>query len=818
MLLPNAPWRPFVPGQPIKALLDFFSNIWLGVTLLVILFVYCSIGSAGVPTRLNIFAPAAWRHVRTARGIELTEFEWFHWWPFDLIIALICITLTVTTIRRIPLKVINLGVWMIHSGIIILALGSVIYFGTKVEGDSPVARRQVEIKLPDGQTRSLMVKPGNQVSLVTQSGRYTFQITSIDPQWELLSGADKGKKTYSVNLSVQTPQMQFIRQLIAGFPQYTEDLIRTDDPNQPFQRAVKATGTPLVDDTLDITLAYNPEKHFYLVNTRAIYLRTLGSREWIERPIESMPRFNEYFSSHDDVWLASNDLMPRLDPIDIAVPSVDERDPLAGVDLHVTGFLPYAFEQTRRIPGGATLDPLVRLRIENTSGGVIRQELAAFDPASHSDAEGLLHFVWADSPAAVERFQEIRDPLLTIRIPEMSIEINHAISETTALNPELEFTIIEGTDFSFRVNNFQDGLSIRPGITDSLAIIEIQSPEKTFTRWVFADPKFTRDLPMQDVMGGHDEEIPVDDRIITTYTPGRRPAPLTIVAGPREEDLHLLTTLSPGTVSFQQVRVGEKIEFAPGNSLTVESYHARTKMVTKPAITPRAQRDPQMTAFLSMLRISLPDSGQVQSTWLGYHHYPFASGDETLRRFAYQPALLTLADGRRIEIMFSRQRRLLPAAVALDDFRIDTHIGGFTGQTSSILDWISLVRFQDKDGWTEPMEVRVNAPQEHRGLWFFQAQWDPPDPPRFQGDVGSNGLNYTVLGVGNRNGVAIQLLGCCIAVFGMIFAFYVKPILKRRHQNAVLARPTDSHAESELEENAALPEREPVTVGMEESP
>ncbi|MFM7808147.1 MAG: hypothetical protein ACKPEA_09515, partial [Planctomycetota bacterium] len=64
-------------------------------------------------------------------------------------------------------------------------------------------------------------------------------------------------------------------------------------------------------------------------------------------------------------------------------------------------------------------------------------------------------------------------------------------------------------------------------------------------------------------------------------------------------------------------------------------------------------------------------------------------------------------------------------------------------------------------------------------LSFFQAQWDPPDdgggsaPP-------SLGLNYTVLGVGSRNGVGMQLVGCIIAVLGMLYAFYVKPVIKRR--------------------------------------
>jgi hypothetical protein len=74
----------------------------------------------------------------------------------------------------------------------------------------------------------------------------------------------------------------------------------------------------------------------------------------------------------------------------------------------------------------------------------------------------------------------------------------------------------------------------------------------------------------------------------------------------------------------------------------------------------------------------------------------------------------------------------------------------------------------------------VNAPVEHRGLWFFQAQWDPPEPVSARDPRGSAGLNYTVLGVGNREGVWTQLAGCVIAVTGMVYAFYVKPILFRR--------------------------------------
>ncbi|MCZ6493153.1 MAG: hypothetical protein O6933_03650, partial [Planctomycetota bacterium] len=121
--------------------------------LLILLFIYSSVGSAGLwlPAGLNIFNfPDAWLQlqIRHYRGFEMTEFEWFHWWPFKTLIALICLTLVVTTLRRIPFKVINFGVWMIHTGIIILAIGSVWYFGTKVEGQAPILRRAVVIEVP----------------------------------------------------------------------------------------------------------------------------------------------------------------------------------------------------------------------------------------------------------------------------------------------------------------------------------------------------------------------------------------------------------------------------------------------------------------------------------------------------------------------------------------------------------------------------------------------------------------------------------------------------------------------------------------------
>ncbi|MCZ6655478.1 MAG: hypothetical protein O7D91_20920, partial [Planctomycetota bacterium] len=332
---------------PLALLLDLFSNVWLGITWIVLLFVYSSIGSAYPPFRQHRF-------------LEMTEFEWFHWWPFDLLIGLLAATLITTTIRKIPLRLVNAGVWMIHTGIVTLIVGSVYYFGTKVEGDVPIFRRNVVIEVPGAKRPlTMLARPENRATVAGLAGEYEFEIASIQPDWPILSGEDKGAKAYSVSVMVRTPQQkQFIRQLLAGYPQYTEDII----PGQG--RAVKVTGKKLVDETLKMSLAYASQTHFFVQGTSALYLRPQGSKQWAERRIEGLPRYHERFSSEDQVWHATAEAYAP-DPIDLAIASADKNDPYDDIDFRVDGYLPYAMEQMRWAAGGAELYPIVGLSVHS---------------------------------------------------------------------------------------------------------------------------------------------------------------------------------------------------------------------------------------------------------------------------------------------------------------------------------------------------------------------------------------------------------------------------------------------------------------------
>ena len=118
-----------------------------------------------------------------------------------------------------------------------------------------------------------------------------------------------------------------------------------------------------------------------------------------------------------------------------------------------------------------------------------------------------------------------------------------------------------------------------------------------------------------------------------------------------------------------------------------------------------------------------------------------------------------------------------PASRETDRFELETYTGGTNNRHFN-----SYLRFDDHGKWTEQIMIQENQPAERGGYWFFQATWDAPQPR-----LNSGGWNHTGLGVGNREGVGVMLLGVCVSVTGMLFAFYVKPVIKRRRRAAVQA-------------------------------
>lgn len=73
--------------------------------------------------------------IRRLPGMEMSELEFYSWWPLRLVLLLFVLNMVTATVRRIEFIFPNLGVLTVHSGIVLIALGSVYYSALKLEGD-----------------------------------------------------------------------------------------------------------------------------------------------------------------------------------------------------------------------------------------------------------------------------------------------------------------------------------------------------------------------------------------------------------------------------------------------------------------------------------------------------------------------------------------------------------------------------------------------------------------------------------------------------------------------------------------------------------
>jgi len=785
-------------GGPITFVLDMFSSVRFGIVLLTLLFIYSTIGSAGIlyPVGFDIFSAENWRHSfpRTWRGIELTEFAFFHTWMFNAIIALICLNITITTIRRIPFNALKAGVWMIHTGIIILCIGSVIYFATKVEGDAPVVRREVVVSFPGSNIAptSMLALPGNSAEAIGPSGRYRFQISQIDPEWPLLSGEDEGKKVYSVSVMVQTPDgKSFIRQLLAGFPQYTEDVIpgKGRAKKQP-----EFNGEALIDTSFDLSLDYAVRDRFWVKDTTSVYARFAGTRPWVERQMGRLPRYNDYLTSPEDVWsFRPGEVLP-IDPLDIEVPSeasvipAGSDDPLVGVQARVVGFIRYAFPRASLVPGGGKTNPIVDVRFRNAEGRIQDARLVAMDPRRAVALEGLVSFRWVTDAAAVEELARSGNRSLEVQMPGMAEAMmfdlaSQDLAEGSAAKP------MGDTGYSYRITNLHERLPTSDGTTEiNVLVVEFTGPNGfKVTRWVADDPTRSRDVGPPDPHTGHTAMMAPDASVQARYIPSKLSA-VTLVAGPGDVGLWALIGADEnGMPRREKVTVGQPLPLTSALVMEVQQFMVDAVEEVRPTIVPREQRDRNTdeVRIASHVKVELSKGDWKEAKWVRFHRYPFESDAyQTAGLSPYEPVDFTLPDGRHVEMIVAQQSYDLPHEVALEDFVLTEHVGGFEmAGSAGVRDWTSMLKFSEDEGktWSAPRAVSPNKPVEQDGWWYFQAYWDPP---RAQ----DRGLNFTGLGIGNRHGVYTQLAGCAISVAGMIYAFYVKPIIRRKRREKVLAQ------------------------------
>jgi len=801
----------------IGVILAPFSSVKVGIASLAVLFVYAAIGSAGHYPVIRD-GQLAWSHqmLRQLRPFEMTEFEWFHTWFFVGLCAFICLNLTVVTFRKIPFTVPRLGVWMIHTGIVVMTIGSVVYFATKVEGDAPVIRRQIQASVDGSLIASLPALPGAERTVQTADGPWTFRVFDLNPSYTLLSEGLKGQQDFAVTVEVTTPEGEtFYRQLLDDHPDLTEDSVMVSEPGpgqRPMQRVrnvPRFNGSLLADNSLRLSLTPLPQDHFWLKDSWAIALRDADDPRapWSHRSLDGMPRYNDYIGAAGEVWPPPGVERFPIDDLSVSAPPSD-ADAFPDLSVRVTGYLRYAVINERWRQGSLDdpLYPVVRVQARLDTGERTGAELVAFDSLHDSAFQELLGVEWVNHPddlAAVQRSME--GPVIDLRIPDTGERLTALIDENTIADAEdAPFEPIRETGFAYRVRQLVDRLDV-PGVERrvSMAEVEIRTPEgDTIRRWVFADPRLTRDVTDADsgIPGGRVETrfVPAAEDVLVAVGPGI--------------GVRVLTKDADGATVSKTVQRNQFVQIATGVELAVTDVFPRASLERKPAVVPveRRQSDADKAHSFAMAKVQIapadnPDA-VIAERWLPFHPYSF--DDEQLYKAGlgtYRPDIVELPDGRLVKVIFTRQRRALPTPVALEDFHLRAHVGGFTGESLSIRDWVSDLRFaaeDDPDAFGDLTSVRVNHPTSVAGMWYFQSFWDAPREDPATGQT-NPGMAFTGLGVGNRNGVYIALAGSTLSVIGMIWAFYIKPVILRRRQQRVyadLAGRPDQHTEPDRAE------------------
>ncbi|MEZ6086101.1 MAG: hypothetical protein R3E58_19615 [Phycisphaerae bacterium] len=148
----------------------------------------------------------------------------------------------------------------------------------------------------------------------------------------------------------------------------------------------------------------------------------------------------------------------------------------------------------------------------------------------------------------------------------------------------------------------------------------------------------------------------------------------------------------------------------------------------------KQDRDPKAGNVFSRIKLELNSGNWSTTKWLPYHRYPFANEQYAVPgRFVYRPTRCLLPDGTQVELLFSRRSEMLPAPLALDDFELKVHTGGFvSGNTASVRDFVSILRPFKNGEWQAPITTSLNKPAEFADLYYFQpngirARWPSPD-------------------------------------------------------------------------------------------
>lgn len=517
--------------------------------------------------------------------------------------------------------------------------------------------------------------------------------------------------------------------------------------------------------------------------------------------LRSLPRFK----THDIGTLKGSDLR-GIEPVMYFAENGEQKVlPLRRVlgleqplTFDVVGYWPYArvlSEYESGVRGGATG---VLAQVKDASGKIFKQTwLVSSEPGSGATMIGgyeLEHREFTSDAAA----RELLDA--TVKIHQLEVTVG---GKSETFGAEVGKTY-EVAGYRLSITEFVPNFPAMNGEVVKLLTMNVVPPggREPFKRQVISGREKITDWK-QGVAGsgpmGKRMDAPLDPDLVTRYTfndaldllPHEDGGEKRIFVTSPEKTYMVATSASLPSLVLTLNENKADLTVGEGESKATLHFERQEGLVRHDRVqeVPKEKRDSRdgEAGIFQVIAVQARcgDYSELAyvpfAQWVGDFRTPWNGGKLHIPNVRHS---VQLQLGQRIRPIAPDMKTGIPASVKLDDFKLRSYAGS-TAQTMLQRDFMASLTITEGNGHERQGVAHMNSPvyfgttpmfNVGDSYWtLFQASWDP------------QGQRFTILGVGNRPGIWIMTGGCILTVIGLMYAFYVKPLIIKARKNRAIA-------------------------------
>ena len=557
----------------------------------------------------------------------------------------------------------------------------------------------------------------------------------------------------------------------------------------------------------------NTVENYYDKDERALYVRT-GRDVPAMFPLPTLPRFQQYDDRDGTAGaLRRRGGLTNLAPVltvrdqhgNPVSENVAEQVNVKGdLRVDVVGFYPYAEVRTTfdtTDPASHTSGVELSMTDVNDPGLASDWYLVSSDPRFATDTRHAVDLQHVDGDAAVAaKLGEAAGQLFHIDVTTPGAK------EPASMYVKLGDTVPIGkTGYTLAVLRYDPSWSMS-GTRESVRALEmmVSAPTQRFRRMVLENKPVQTDFALDAAGAGPmgkrqmkplDEGLKVAFRVEDPYRllPSENSVKHTLVTPAGSKELVDVETGfdSPAVVRHFAEGTGEIVLPMPAEEMAdaaAEGGH--------PAMHVKAERRDHLKAEDHVAPVppnkrdeNADENGDFQVAKLRLHLgdwsqelvVPFTqAAHDKLRQDPWRGGFVTLPGAvAPLQFTLGNTLRPLPTRLTLEAFKAEPYAGAPDTPSSMYENYRSTVTVggaDDSDTRTEVASLN-NPIYFDGGRWlFFQASYDPNLPHQ-----------WTMLGIGNRPATRVMMVGCVMIVAGLLYAFYVKPVIIRRMKERAIA-------------------------------